>query len=684
MSLLLVTTTWSRIATGEPVTVKPKSLLQKKGLSTGSSHPGCKSGQKSDHTTPNCREDQTRRPTPLDPNPTGLSLKISQSLDLSYLISQSLDLPYLAQSQVWQKLLQYEKSPLPFSTAQSAITSESFFLSPAGSDDALLEMKATLHALFAPQGEDANAHARCRFPARTMWLRQKIPALSALPKMECPDYDQWTDQGLTQSISIIFPNGYLGNPASYYGHILLKFNSKEQNIQTKLSDVSVNYGAIVPDQENPLRYILKGVFGGYDGGFTHAEFYFHNHNYGENELRDMWEYKLNLRPDQVALIVAHTWEVLKKKYRYFFFRENCAYRMAELIALISGVEATPDNPLFTLPIALIQKLNQSQRAGESLIEEVIYHPSRQTRLYRRFQQLSPQKQKVVQQQVERFTRGESAHLPEEYEVLDTLLDYYRFLGKSDESQKEKADEAYRKILAQRYILPPHPATRVIQEQKGPHKARKPSLISVGPLYSTALGSGVRVRIRPAYYDQLDADSSHIKNSSLSMFDLDMALYNDSLFIHNLDIIKIESANTTVTGLEGDTTEAWMILAGLKQQSLSCTECLRPHIQLGKGLVFSHRSDLNITALVGGNLKWPMPDKSALVGQGTIKALYQASEEIGVQLQTQYEIYLFNDQNRQRIDSAEIRYKLSKNSDLRLKYQRDESAQEWSLSTGSYW
>lgn len=43
----------------------------------------------------------------------------------------------------------------------------------------------------------------------------------------------------------------------------------------------------MPDDENPVFYVFKGVFGGYEGGFSNTEYYHHNHNYGETELRDL-------------------------------------------------------------------------------------------------------------------------------------------------------------------------------------------------------------------------------------------------------------------------------------------------------------------------------------------------------------------------------------------------------------
>jgi len=48
----------------------------------------------------------------------------------------------------------------------------------------------------------------------------------------------------------------------------------------------------------------------------------------------MWEYELALSPDEVEQITAHTWELLRTRYAYYFFKQNCAYRMSELLGLV--------------------------------------------------------------------------------------------------------------------------------------------------------------------------------------------------------------------------------------------------------------------------------------------------------------------------------------------------------------
>lgn len=252
----------------------------------------------------------------------------------------------LSQSPTWKKLMHYEESDTDTGLL-SAIHSDEFFLSSEGIKDSFAELKATIDELQKVTNSDVNSHAQCKFPARFIFLSKELPEWAeGIEKLSCPEYEQWHFDYTTDSISIVFANGYLGNPASFYGHTLLKLNSSKNRSTVPLIDVSVNYGAVVPDGENPVSYIIKGMMGGYKGGFSHIEYYYHTHNYGETELRDLWEYELDLSKDEVRFILAHTWEVLGKEYTYYFFRKNCSYRMAELIEILPDLEIIPQNPMY--------------------------------------------------------------------------------------------------------------------------------------------------------------------------------------------------------------------------------------------------------------------------------------------------------------------------------------------------
>ncbi len=589
----------------------------------------------------------------------------------------------LAHSPVWLKLIHYEPSLMTKTGWESAIHSPEFFLSSEGHQDPEKELKATLRGMLQARVDNPDEHTVCRFPARTSWLRKQLAIPSEWGAVKsCPEFDNWSFKGTTDSISIVFATGYLGNPASYYGHTLLKLNSSLQRRQTTLLDVSVNYGAIVPENEDPLTYIVKGVTGGYKGGFSHIQYYFHTHNYGENELRDLWEYQLNLPQEAVELVVAHAWEVLGREYTYYFFRKNCAYRMAELIQVVEGVDIIPQHRPFTLPQSLISKLGRAKLNAQPLVDKVIYHPSRQSRLYRRFSSLSKQEQERVRTIIEQ----DSAHLGQaqalSYAEVDTLLDYYQYIIKSDSDGAETAQERYRQALLQRYLMPPQGRQGLEPRKPSPDLSRRPSRVELSRIYSSRAGSGWGVQLRPAYYDPLDSDDAHVSNSTLAMGELALQVFGQEWRVDRFDLVTIESANTQVTGLPGDSREAWRLKAGWVRPDLACGDCLAPRVEGSWGRSFAPRKYLNVTALVGAALQDKRHGQALVDATLGIRAVSRFSREASVLLERVVRTPIADAGHTQREDQVALRYALGANADVRLGYRSD-GAEEVSLGLGVY-
>ena len=51
----------------------------------------------------------------------------------------------------------------------------------------------------------------------------------------------------------------LANPASVFGHALLKLNTDQADDRAGLFDLTVNYGALVPENESAVQYIINGI-----------------------------------------------------------------------------------------------------------------------------------------------------------------------------------------------------------------------------------------------------------------------------------------------------------------------------------------------------------------------------------------------------------------------------------------
>jgi len=603
----------------------------------------------------------------------------------------------LARTSGWLKLLHISAEG-----ETSAIHDAGFFLSPQGASDPVTELRATLAGMAEPlattdQAYSADHHVRCRYPARVRWLEAQLGQTTAFDRAKhCPAYTAWRDANRITTLSLVLATGYLGNPASYYGHVLLKFNTTTQQSADapatvgKLLDTTVNYGAIETRGDDPLSYIFKGIFGGYDALFSTADFYVHENNYGENELRDLWEYQLELPREDVNFVVDHVWEILERRYTYFFFRHNCAYRMAEVLEVLDGIELNPPRRPYTLPQAVIDQLAQTVYRNRPLVSAVIHHPSRQSRFHQRYARLSAADAEIFKQMAR---NGFDTHalsfaqrpLRSKQQILDTLMDYYRFSsmtpGKTPSSDKHPE---YRQILATRYQLPPdEESSQLSYVATAPHQGRAPSWLQVGVIRSHLHGQSGSLRLRPAYYDALDASAGHVPHARLSMGEVSLYSNAGHLRLEQLDIIAIDSVSPGITGLPADNGEAWKLKAGIEPAHTGCNDCLVPRLQgdLGYGRQFSHQ--VFLAAYVGGAVQDNRHDAGRAFARLTVEAILHSGPLLAMKLSSEQRLKFGADTRHEHVQSMETRWAISRDMDVRWSYRHGKDRQN-RIGLGYYW
>ena len=591
----------------------------------------------------------------------------------------------------WLKLLHYESDWTGFGKARSAIHSPEFFLSPLGKTSPEEELRASLSAMLEPVSPDPNLHAKCRFPARRIWLAKNFPEYhESLQEIDCPDFAAWAPINKIDSVSLVFANGYLGNPASYYGHLFLKLNGASGSKSSYLIDQTLNFGAIGTNTDNPVSYIFKGVFGGYEGGFSSADFYFHNSSYAERELRDLWEYRLNFDENEVRYIVAHAWEITGKRYTYYFFRANCAFRVAELIEIVDGIDIIPRNRLWTIPQAVLQTLNKARNEGKPLINNRIIHPSRNTRLYQKYRELDQKQRKILTGLVSGQTRLDgqqmrSLALPEQQAILDTLLDYYQFTQERKETLAVSMSDDYVAALSARLSLPPDDSAKQFSiKEAAPDTGKAPSWVQLGLVYQEGAGMGHTLRIRPAYYDLLDASVSQAKYGSLSMGDLMIQNLDHQLRIMHFDLVSIDSMRQAITGLPGDRSHGWRLRFGLEQERIGCHDCpvtrLQGDYSLGSTIgIFDALAAVHAGAALQANSKY---DGNGFVRLGA-SIVTRPTNRFGMRVSQEWRRPLDPGFDDYKVTSAEARISLSEDTDMRLRLDHD-FVGRLSIAIGRYW
>lgn len=546
------------------------------------------------------------------------SLGLSQSLLAQSDPVTSNELRELAEHPDWRRLLQYDGN-------QSAVTSTTFFLAEQGRTNAWLELAATLEALRQAEAL-TDTHAACRFPARVHWLQQQGLVTTKLdPLAQCAAFSDWANDGDITGASIIFASGYLGNPASYYGHLLINFDHGEAGIANDLLATSVNFGARVPDQENPLTYIAKGLFGGYSATFSRAYFYENQNLYGDEQLRDLWEYRLDLSQDEAMFFAAHMWELLGQEYDYYFARQNCAYRVARILELITGESLVVEQSPWAVPITVFQELVGQTKDGRPLVSETRLIPSRQKRFYQKFSDLNQAEQRAVRAVVAAdydltIPPYPDLSSPEQVRVVMALLDYLEYQSLAhDEAGSGQFGEVRRRLLVARLQLGQDDTQWAVPSEAPPHLGNRPSVAGLGARFDEE-HARVTLRLRATSHDMLSLPAGRVPYSALTMLDLQVAFDDRSFELDYFEALNIETLGLSETGLRGDRNRTWRLRAAIEPETPACTDCIVARLQAGLGhgralgdwgAVYGF---VDLRAQTPGEVYWPL---SASINAGLV-------------------------------------------------------------------
>ena len=449
----------------------------------------------------------------------------------------------LHEERYWRLLLHY----LPGKEGQvSEADKPDFFFSNRGRKDPRAELHASLRAFFkAPQIYAKSMHPQCKFPARFRWLQKKLAfAPQKTPQLKCPALDFWLAVINYDSSSIVFASHYLNSPASSFGHTLLKIDGRRFKGYDLLS-YAVDYAAAIDDNVDPIRYAIHGLSGGFEGRFSVLPYHLKVKSYNDIENRDLWEYQLNLKKEEIDRMLLHIYELEQTYFDYYFVKENCGYHILSLLEIARPkLDLRSSYQWVTFPLETIKQLFVN-----NVISKTVYRPSNKVDIEQRIRKLNPQEKKIFYSLAKKrktLSETDFSHLEEERKIylLDSLLAVLRskieYAEKSTQNEKDKRHYEY--LLKQRVKLPPSKEVfQVKQEKIAPHLSHAPSALSLlGGLSS--YGAFGAMQLRPLLREILNVEDGYPANSDLLFLSTDIRWYEKekSPKLYNLEILKLSS------------------------------------------------------------------------------------------------------------------------------------------------
>jgi hypothetical protein len=432
----------------------------------------------------------------------------------------------LANEREWHLLLHYRNDLLGGHTSEQ--DDPGFFMSPDGKTDPQAELDATLKQFFSDELVGRSKQpAQCAFIARYTWLKQRLAFdETRLPSIACERFDRWYADFEAQSITLIFPSAFLNNPASMFGHTLLRVDQKGQTEQTRILAYTINYAADVPPDAG-MAYPIRGIFGGYRGYFSTIPYYLKVQEYRDIENRDIWEYRLNFSEHQVRRFLMHAWELGNASFDYFFFKENCSYHLLALLDYADPTLHLTDQFLFwTVPADTVRLI--ASKPG--LVSSIAYRPSRSNVIRRKRESLPSEEREIAHRLTKDVGELKSAALSRlepmrKIFLLDLASDYLRYRIDTTDEPPPELKERNRAILAARSeIRLPSEEFRVEPFAKQPELGHNTSRVSVGAGWRNNSAFEEQT-IRAGYHDLLDPEIGYTPNAQIEIASVTMRTYN---------------------------------------------------------------------------------------------------------------------------------------------------------------
>lgn len=587
----------------------------------------------------------------------------------------------LDQDITWQRLMYANKNQ------KSEVTYSGYFLSENGKNNLKEELKADISALFMPAQD--NQSIRCKFPARSQWLMQKVGIQeNELPQVKCSEFENWIGQIKPHKATLIYATDFMGNPSSMFGHTLLRLDPKDQQ-QLNLVSYAVNYAATVAGNDN-WSYAWKGLTGQYPGEYSLMPYYRKVKEYGDFESRDLWEYELNLSPEETRFLVSHIWEMQHVSFPYYFVSDNCAYRLLGLVDLVKPESNLQEKFTYaSIPMETIKSMQQ-----QGLTKAPVYRPALETQLLSQAHQHGASLAKVAQQ-IAMLPIQQSSQILKSFteqdqaKILEMAYDdlYLQFIGRKVE--ESIAQPQLRQLLALRSQID---LDKQRQEPKRPtkeptqgHNARNLSL-KAGEVQGDKF---IELGHRQAYHDLIDPQGGYRAGTQLLFLNGNAQWRDDHLKLERLDLLEVNSYNPIQPF---KTPLSWGFNLGWRQEAIhdgSFSEDKQHGVasfnaQVGYSLADYGRKHIcygqvQTYVQTGSNL-----DKGWRVGMGpTLGCMNQWFERFNSVVQI--ELPYWEDQNQWNLRvNTQWQYVINRNNAVRLNWDYEQqNHQDWMKSSLGY-
>lgn len=564
----------------------------------------------------------------------------------------------------WRALLHLTSAP-DEAQDRSLVQSPEFFLSAPSPLTARDELLVTLKTLLTSD-EQGDMHPKCRYPARTAFLQAHLPELAQLlPDVRCPEFEQWSKAIDAARITLVFPSYFVNNPASAFGHTLIRFDQAQRGDNERLLSYAANFAAHADPQDNALVYAAKGLFGGYNGYFSVEPYYNKVTQYNDLEDRDIWEYELNFSLQEVQTIVQHLWELRRVAFSYYYFDENCSFALLSLLQVARpALSLTTKFPTWALPVDTVRALVEE----DGLVGAVRFRPSKALTLRHLDRTAAP----IIRATAAQIARGErtiadqdlvSLAPSEQALTLDIAYEYvnYRILSTTDRSE-ELRKRAHALLLARSSLeapAPPPPPTPTTRPEQG-HRTLRLSLGS-GFADDTLFGT---FGVRAVYHELIDPPAGYLPGGEMVLGGLETR-WNEADGVEVEEIQALRATSLTPRD-EFIRPLSWRLEVGAHRRTGEGSRPLVGRLWGGAGLTYDINGSLLYGLITTGMEGADYFDSTATAGAGfETGVIHNLTQQWGVSARSWIERYSLGDNFTSYGIEGSLRLQIERDLNLRF-------------------
>lgn len=459
---------------------------------------------------------------------------------------ESEKLTELARDPIWLALIHQARRPLG-RDSRRALDEAGFFFHPEGARRPDLELEATRDA-FQLRNQELSLANRCRFPARHYFLAEH--GIVAPERGRCPELDAWRAMIGEFELTLIFPEAFLGNPASMFGHTLLRLDSpgtRATDDASALLGWALDYSANAEGDVGAL-YLMRGLVGGYRGRFSIARYYERIKVYSDWQDRDIWEYPLSMAREGRERMLLHVWELRDVTLPYYFFTQNCSEKLLELLEV--GWSRLERRGGFPPAVTPVDTLRAMAAAGDTVGEPKL-RPSPATALQAAMSRLSRGETDQIQALADGRLASDDPSLDSlddrsrarQLELAYDLLRHRYLAGKATEADSRSRSHA---LLMARSRLTVHDEpnrTASMLDRVPPDRGHGTARIGLAGGIQDRDGF-IELHLQPAYHTMLDAAGGFAEGGEIKILDTKIRFFPEleRVRLHELVLLDVSTAS----------------------------------------------------------------------------------------------------------------------------------------------